>query len=200
MGDDLRLFRGFAQDRQKIAGKTHQGATRGLGGMARRVKPEGGREHKGRQNLPPGGRCVTWMSPELCKDCTWLSASLRRVCVNACAYKFQFGNKIAFSLVMTTELTSVTVPPRKAENSSHRTAFFAERLKSWEGESPTARAYAAASTTRKSRSRQVAQNIKTSEQGFGPALFLPPRRTSRQSRCRSRPLPIRQPGSSRSAR
>src|SRR5437764_620001 len=48
----------------------------------------------------------------------------------------------------------------------------AEQPESWEGESPTARAPAAASTTRRSRSRQVAYNGKTLEQGLGPAHFF----------------------------
>jgi uncharacterized protein (TIGR00369 family) len=71
---------------------------------------------------------------------------------------------------MTTDSGSVTVPPRKAETTQKRGSTGAIQVLG--GKSPTARRYAAASTRKTSLSRQVAQGVKTSEQGHGPAHFF----------------------------
>jgi|tagenome__1003787_1003787.scaffolds.fasta_scaffold19343468_1 hypothetical protein len=72
-----------------------------------------------------------------------MSFSAPRVAVASLAFQFQIGNKVASSSVMTSVLTSVTVPPRKGEiGQKNRHSYL--RSKSWEGESLAARSSAAA--------------------------------------------------------
>src|SRR4051794_22147515 len=58
--------------------------------------------------------------------------------VASLACQFPSAKKVASCSVMTTDLTSVTVPPRKGET-GRKNRHSSLRSKSWEGESPAAR-------------------------------------------------------------
>ena len=79
--------------------------------------------------------------------------------------------KIAFCSVMTTDSSSVRVPPRKGEQPVGRTAALNLRSKSWEGETQAARSPAAAPGENK-KSAGLGWYVKSSEQGIVPAHFF----------------------------
>jgi hypothetical protein len=117
-----------------------------LAGHVRRVKPEGARKHKSRQSLRPfraeRHRRVTGLCDAV--PIAFANAvSVSRVSVASLACQSQTGKKVAYSSVMTTDSSSVTVPPRKGETGQKNRHSYL-RSKSWEGESPAARSFAAA--------------------------------------------------------
>src|SRR5436853_5638380 len=72
---------------------------------------------------------------------------------------------------MTTDSSSVTVPPRKGEQSVRRTVASNLRSKSWEGETQAARSAAAALGDNK-KPAGLGWYVKAFKQGIVPAHFL----------------------------
>ena len=140
--DDFRLAGRFAQDRQEIAGQTHC-ATQKRWRRERRVKPERSRKHKSRQSLRVASAASLWRHGRMARGgCSRVSpVSVVRETVASFAYGFLGGNKVASCSVMTTDSSSVRVPPRKGERPVGRTATLTcgpslGREKAWRRDHP----------------------------------------------------------------